>query len=131
LLTRPGGASDLDAALAVHAVFDGVPTADITPFVVIRAVTPEGRLDGPVVRVVLVGDPAGRLDEVRGSMPAGAGVEHLLDDGVGAGRGTARRRTSGPSPGVQDSVGKPCARRAGHPQLVPPVTSGYRDRSRM
>jgi hypothetical protein len=64
LLTRPGTAADLDPGAPVQATFDGLPTADITPFLVLRAATPEGLLGGTAVRAVLVGDPAGRLDEV-------------------------------------------------------------------
>ena len=57
LTTRPV-ASPFDAS------WDGVPLPDVTPFLAVRAASPEGLERGTVIRAELVGDPAGRLDEV-------------------------------------------------------------------
>ena len=63
LLTRPGDAQNL-AARPTHATFGPVPLPDVTPFLVVRATSPEGLQGGTVIRGLLHNDPAGRLDEV-------------------------------------------------------------------
>ena len=63
LLTRPGDAQNLSARL-VNAVFGPVPLPDVTPFLVVRATSPEGPHGGTVIRGLLRNDPVGRLDEV-------------------------------------------------------------------
>ena len=64
LVTRPGEARDLAAGQRIDAGFGGLEVVDITPFVVLRAEGQDGRDCRTVVRARLVGDPAGRLDEV-------------------------------------------------------------------
>ena len=67
LLTRPGTALELASGHPTLAVFAGLPIADITPFVVVRATR---QVEGnelscaAVLRASLVGDPPERLDEV-------------------------------------------------------------------
>ena len=63
LLTRPGDAQNL-AAAPVHAKFGEVPLPDVTPFLVVRATSPEGLKGGTVIHGILLNDPSGRLDEV-------------------------------------------------------------------
>ena len=63
LLTRPGDAQNLSAE-PVSALFGPVALPDITPFLVVRAISPEGLHGGTVIRGLLRNDPAGRLDEV-------------------------------------------------------------------
>ena len=55
---------DLGAGAPVRAAFDGLSTVDITPFLVLRATNPEELTGGTVIQADLLGDPAGRLDEV-------------------------------------------------------------------
>lgn len=64
LMTRPGTACLQEPAALAHAAFAGVPLPDLTPFLILTADSPEGLRRGTVVRATLVGDPAGRLDEV-------------------------------------------------------------------
>ena len=67
LLTRPGLVSDLQGGSPADAVFVGLPLADVTPFLVLRAERTEGHLvveRATVVRAALINDPEGRLDEV-------------------------------------------------------------------
>jgi hypothetical protein len=64
LLTRPGQACHQSPMAKAQAVFESVATADITPFIALRVESPEGLRRGTVIRAVLIGDPAGRLDEV-------------------------------------------------------------------
>jgi hypothetical protein len=63
LMTRPGDAQNLGAE-AVNVTFGPVPLPDVTPFLVVRATSPEGLHGGTVIRGILHNDPAGRLDEV-------------------------------------------------------------------
>jgi hypothetical protein len=63
LLTRPGDAQRLVSGPA-QVVFGPVPLPDVTPFLVVRATSPEGLQGGTVIRGLLRNDPAGRLDEV-------------------------------------------------------------------
>jgi hypothetical protein len=66
LLTQPGiGVAQVGRR--VDACFNALVTADITPFVVLRATKKEGALTverATVARAELVGDPPSRLDEV-------------------------------------------------------------------
>lgn len=67
LLTSPGSVHELRDGSAAEAVFGGLPLADVTPFVVLRAQRSEGTVvveRATVVRAELIGDPEGRLDEV-------------------------------------------------------------------
>ncbi|RMB61706.1 phospholipase D family protein [Tessaracoccus antarcticus] len=64
LLTRPGVAHTHAAETRVDAVFDEVPLADITPFVVLRLTGPDGTVADTVVHAPLVNDPEDRLDAV-------------------------------------------------------------------
>ncbi|GII25700.1 phospholipase D family protein [Planosporangium mesophilum] len=64
LLTRPGQACRQEPMNHSQAVFEPITTADITPFVALHVESPQGLRRGTVIRAVLVGDPAGRLDEV-------------------------------------------------------------------
>jgi len=64
LLTRPGDAITLPTNAKAHDTFSGIPLADLTPFVALRATSPLGLTRGTVVRAALVNDPAGRLDEI-------------------------------------------------------------------
>lgn len=67
LLSRPGSVSDLSDGSPANAVFAGLPLADVTPFLVLRAQRTEGHVvveRATVVRAVLINDPEGRLDEV-------------------------------------------------------------------
>lgn len=63
LLTRPGDARNL-APDPERAVFGPVPLADVTPFLVVRAASPEGLQGGTVICGLLRNDPAARFDEV-------------------------------------------------------------------
>jgi hypothetical protein len=66
LLTEEGRSVEQPSG-PIEAVFDGLVTADITPFVVLElsAERDSVRVDrSSVVRADLVGDPSGRLDEV-------------------------------------------------------------------
>lgn len=118
LLSRPGDAHRLTGGEPTTAAFAGVPLADVTPFLVVRATSLEGLQGGTVIRGVLVNDPAGRLDEVLArqvdtpekflrflALLLGLGNPHLLallagDDGA-AGGGYAR---IGMGPGVFELV---------------------------
>ena len=64
LLTRPGLSFLQTPEAAAKANFTGVPLADVTPFVVLRMVSPGGLSARTVVRAELVGDPVGRLDAI-------------------------------------------------------------------
>jgi hypothetical protein len=64
LLTRPGDAHHPAGGVTLDASWDGVQLPDVTPFLAVRAASPEGLERGTVIRAELVGDPAGRLDEV-------------------------------------------------------------------
>lgn len=63
LLTRPGDAQSICAGPA-NASFGPVPLPDVTPFLVVRAISPDGLHGGTVIRGLLRNDPAGRLNEV-------------------------------------------------------------------
>jgi hypothetical protein len=64
LVTRPGEAVTLVAGAPVDGSFSGLAIVDVTPFVVITAHDHRGEKLSTVVCAQLVGDPAGRLDEV-------------------------------------------------------------------
>ena len=64
LVTRPGEAVTLVAGAPVDGVFSGLAVVDVTPFVVITASDRRGEKLSTVVCAQLVGDPAGRFDEV-------------------------------------------------------------------
>lgn len=63
LLTKPGQARQLVAGEPVRVSYENLAVVDITPFVVLRA-SAGGKERTTVIRVRLVGDPPGRLDEV-------------------------------------------------------------------
>jgi len=62
LLTRPGDAADLLAKVDV--TFTDLAVVDITPFLILRLTDSRGATRGTVVHAALIGDPAGRLDEL-------------------------------------------------------------------
>jgi hypothetical protein len=65
LLTRRGEAAELPAAGTVDVQFGDLELAQVTPFVILTAADTDGRLEArTVVRAQLLGDPAGRLDEI-------------------------------------------------------------------
>jgi hypothetical protein len=64
LVTRPGEAVTLVAGSPVAGVFSGLAVVDVTPFVVITARDSRDEKLSTVVCAQLVGDPAGRFDEV-------------------------------------------------------------------
>ncbi len=68
VLSRPGRSLDAVAGATSHGCFDEVPTADVSPFLVLRATVEDesaGSLTwATVVRAELRTDPAGRLDEI-------------------------------------------------------------------
>ncbi len=64
LLTRPGVARTLADGAVATIDFDGVPLVEITPFLVLQLSDDAGREVSCVLRAVLEGDPAGRLDAV-------------------------------------------------------------------
>lgn len=64
LLTRRGEAADLVPTIPVAARFGPLEIVHITPFVVLTATDEQGLHAATVVHARLVGDPAGRLDEI-------------------------------------------------------------------
>src|SRR5207249_4556058 len=63
-LSRSGDAHRAIGGRVLSASWTGVPLPDVTPFLAVRATSPEGLHGGTVIRAELVGDPAGRLDAV-------------------------------------------------------------------
>jgi hypothetical protein len=124
LLTRPGTAVLLDPGASVEATFDGVALADITPFVAVRVRHEDGAGAAAVVRGRLVGDPAGRLDEVLArqvdtpekflrflALLLGLGEGHPLATLVGTGAGAGDGARLGSAPGVFETVLRALARK--------------------
>jgi hypothetical protein len=116
LLTRPGDAQSLTAT-PVSATFGPVPVADVTPFLVVRATSPEGLQGGTVIRGSLVNDPAGRLDEVLArqvntpdkflrflALLLGLGNPHLLAMLTASGTSEVGYASVGPAPGVFELI---------------------------
>lgn len=64
LLTRPGHAHRLAEAGPCDLVFEGVPLADVTPFVALHLTGPDGTTLGTIVHSRLLHDPPERLDTV-------------------------------------------------------------------
>jgi hypothetical protein len=67
LLSRPGRAMEVPAGQTVAGIFGPMPLADVTPFLVLRVDLqgPTEQVEGAtVIRALLLGDPAGRLDAV-------------------------------------------------------------------
>jgi len=64
LVTRRGEAARLDAGQPVHATFAGITVVEVTPFILITAQDRRGASVSTVVLARLIGDPAGRLDEL-------------------------------------------------------------------
>ncbi len=68
LVTRPGDSAPLVSGVPFVANLGPVAIDDVTPFVAVHATTPgpEGQplQQATVVRCALIGDPAGRLDEI-------------------------------------------------------------------
>lgn len=62
LLTRPGYGCDL--AGPDPFLYSEVELADVSAFLVLRMTSPEGLTGGAVIPATLLGDPAGRLDEI-------------------------------------------------------------------
>lgn len=116
ILTRPGNAYPLAAGIRVDVEFAAVPTTDITPFVTLRVSGPGDRSVGCVVRARLIGDPAGRLDQILArqvdtpekflrflALVLGLGDPEALVLGSGADTGSAAFRGGG-SVGVLELV---------------------------
>ena len=116
LLTRPGDAHNL-VAEPTHARYGPVPLADITPFLVVRATSPEGLLGGTVIRGLLRNDPAGRLDEILARqvdtpekflrflmLLLGLGNPHLLAMLAGDGGASLGYANFGAAPGVFELI---------------------------
>jgi hypothetical protein len=116
LLTRPGDAQSM-AAAPVSATFGPVPLPDVTPFLVVRATSPEGLQGGTVIRGLLINDPAGRLDEVLArqvntpdkflrflALLLGLGNPHLLAMLTASGTSEGGYANIGPAPGVFELV---------------------------
>ena len=64
LVTRRGDAATLEPQSRVDARFPGLAVVDVTPFVVVTAQDHRGVSQHTVVHAQLIGDPAGRFDEV-------------------------------------------------------------------
>lgn len=64
LLTRPGVAVPVCAGQPFAGTFDGVPLADVTPFLAVRITAPGGEASATVVRGGIHGDPPHRHDRV-------------------------------------------------------------------
>jgi hypothetical protein len=116
LLTRPGDAQSL-AAEPVNATFGPVALPDVTPFLVVRAISPEGLEGGTVIRGLLVNDPAGRLDEVLArqvntpdkflrflALLLGLGNPHLLAMLAASGTPAGGHANVGPAPGAFELI---------------------------
>jgi hypothetical protein len=64
LVTRRGNAVGQIGLQPLGAQFDGLSVVHVTPFLVLHARDSSGRHASSVVQAILVGDPAGRLDEI-------------------------------------------------------------------
>jgi hypothetical protein len=64
LLTRRGEARTVPPGVVVDVVFEHLALVDVTAFVVLRLRDGRGEERSTVVRVLLIGDPPGRLDAV-------------------------------------------------------------------
>lgn len=118
LLTRPGTAGHVASGQVLDCEFDGVPLADITPFLALRAKSSEGLERGAVIRAALINDPDGRLDEVLArqvdtpekfmrflTLLLGLGNPHLLAMLAGSESGKGGSAAAlGPAPGVFEMV---------------------------
>lgn len=116
LLTRLGDAATL-AAAPVDTTFGPVELPDVTPFLVVRATSPEGLQGGTVIRGLLVNDPEGRLDEVLArqvntpekflrflALLLGLGNPHLLVILAGSGNSTDGSANVGAAPGILELI---------------------------
>lgn len=128
LLTRPGDARHLTGGQPLYATYPRVPLPDITPFLALRATSPEGLHRGTVLRAELVNDPSGRLDEVLArqvntpekflrflALLLGLGNPHLLSLLTGSGDGKGPQARVGVAPGIFELVLRALAE---HPDAV-------------
>jgi hypothetical protein len=113
LLTRPGDAHHVTGGSTLDASWTGVPLPDVTPFLAVRAISPEGLTQGTVIRAELLGDPAGRLDAVLArqvdtpekflrflALLLGLGNPHLLAMLAGSGTGNHDHARLAVGPGI-------------------------------
>lgn len=128
LLTRRGDARHLTYGEASDVTYPHVPLPDITPFLALRATSPEGLHRGTVLRAELVNDPSGRLDEVLSrqvntpekflrflALLRGLGNPYLLSLLTGGGDGNGPQARVGMTPGILELVLRALAE---HPDAI-------------
>ena len=116
LLTRPGDAQNLFTGPA-NAWFGPVALPDVTAFLVVHAISPDGLHGGTVIRGLLRNDPAGRLDEILArqvdtpekflrflALLLGLGNPYLLTMLAGDGRSAGGYANAGPAPGIFELI---------------------------